>query len=384
MSREQSDEEDSMVETEVVPVDDETTETEVEFRRPRGSDPGPDWMPKYIPVITGAVGAEADTHDPGQTRRRLGPLSGAKPKRPRFELPIQQIPGPRRLPPDVGTQPVKPVKPVTDRISFEMSTPMYPGPARQLPSAGTQPVTDRFMYELPLRIRTPLVLNRSGDVLSDMPNSRHKKLPRRVEVCDSIRSPEADLMDTVAHLQLEVKALKFVQSGPSTLATKIPPVKSKPVAFTSTKVPKFTGVTSWDQNRQVFDAIVWSNGWDDVTVSLQLLSYLEGDTLNVTLFVPEIKRVMRAGLVGALTEHYRSPGRLAEYRRQFERTTRQEGEDRSIVAIALETLAVKALADMGPYVREGHADSPRPEDCETGGGEGHTGIHCGRTGVCAG
>ena len=88
-----------MVETEVVLVDDETAEIEVEFRLPRGSDPGTDRMPKDIPVVTGAVGTEADTHDLEQTRR-LGPLSGAKRKRPRFELPIQQTLGPHRPPPD--------------------------------------------------------------------------------------------------------------------------------------------------------------------------------------------------------------------------------------------------------------------------------------------
>ena len=75
--------------TEVDPVDDETTQTEVEFRQPHGSEP--DRMPKYIPVVMGAVGAEADTRKPGQTCR-LGPLSGAKPKLLRFGLPIQQIP----------------------------------------------------------------------------------------------------------------------------------------------------------------------------------------------------------------------------------------------------------------------------------------------------
>ena len=37
------------------------------------------------------------------------------------------------------------------------------------------------------------------------------------------------------------------------------------VAFTSTKVPKFAGTTSWEQYRHVFDAIVLSNGWDDAT-----------------------------------------------------------------------------------------------------------------------
>ena len=111
MSREQSDGEESVVETEVGPVDDETAETEVDFHLPRGSDTGPDQMPKDMPIVTGAVRAEADTRDPGQTCR-LRPLSGAKLKRPRYELPIQRTSGPRRLPPGAGTQPVKPV---TDR-----------------------------------------------------------------------------------------------------------------------------------------------------------------------------------------------------------------------------------------------------------------------------
>ena len=106
-------------------------------------------------------------------------------------------------------------------------------------------------------------------------------------------------------------------------------VLSKPVAFTSTKVPKCSGGTSWDQYRQVFDAIVRSNGWDDATVALQLLSHLEGTALNVALLVPEVKRATRVGLVGALTEHYGSPGWLADYRRQFERMTRQEEDDPS-------------------------------------------------------
>ena len=64
----------------------------------------------------------------------------------------------------------------------------------------------------------------------------------------------------------------------------------------------------------MFDAIVLSNGWDDVTAALQLLSHLEGDS----------KRVLRVGLVGALSAHYGSPG--------FERTTRKSGEDPSIFA----------------------------------------------------
>ena len=105
------------------------------------------------------------------------------------------------------------------------------------------------------------------------------------------------------------------------------PVLSKSVAFTSTNVPKFMGVTRWDQYRQVFDAIVWSNGLNDATVALQLLSHLEGDALIVTLLVPKIK---------------------ADYRRQFERTTRQEGEDTSTFDIVLEIFVVNVFGDMGP------------------------------------
>ena len=43
--------------------------------------------------------------------------------------------------------------------------------------------------------------------------------------------------------------------------------------------------------------------------------------------------------------------RLADYQRQFEKTTRMAGEDPSIFAIALETLAVKAFGDMGQTAR---------------------------------
>ena len=124
----------------------------------------------------------------------------------------------------------------------------------------------------------------------------------------------------------------------------VPPVVPTPrqVAFTSTK-----GTTSWDQYCQVFDAIVLSNGWDDAMAALQLLSHLEGDALNVALLVPVPRRASSMGLVDALSAHYGLPGRLADYRRQFAKTTRTAGKDPSIFAIALETLTVKAFGDMG-------------------------------------
>ena len=51
-----------------------------------------------------------------------------------------------------------------------------------------------------------------------------------------------------------------------------------------------------------------------VTPPLLLLYHMEGDALNVALLVPEVRRATRTGLVGALTEDYGSPGRLADYR----------------------------------------------------------------------
>ena len=101
-----------------------------------------------------------------------------------------------------------------------------------------------------------------------------------------------------------------------------------------------------EQYQQVFDAIVLSNGWDDATAALQLLSHLQGDALNVALLVPMSRRTSRKGLVDTLSAHYGSPGRLADYRRQFDKTTRSAGDDPSIFSIALKTLAVKAFGDM--------------------------------------
>ena len=53
----------------------------------------------------------------------------------------------------------------------------------------------------------------------------------------------------------------------------------------------------------------------------------------------------------ALSAHCGSPGRLADYGRQFEKTTRKTGEDPSIFVIVLETLAIKAFGDMGQTAR---------------------------------
>ena len=159
------------------------------------------------------------------------------------------------------------------------------------------------------------------------------------------------LTDTVARLQREVEDLCSDSMINHTGGTPSLPQRSRRTIFTSTKVPRFAGTTSWEQYRQVFDAIVISNGWDDATAALHLLSHLEGDALNVALLVPATQRASRVGLVDALTAHYGSPGRLADYQRQFEKITRAAGTDPSIFAIELEKLAMKAFGDMGHMAR---------------------------------
>ena len=81
---------------------------------------------------------------------------------------------------------------------------------------------------------------------------------------------------------------------------------SRQVAFNTTKVPRFDGTTSWEQYRQVFDAIIRSNGWDNDTAALQLFSHLKGDALNVAHLVPLSRWLSLSGLVDALTAHYGS------------------------------------------------------------------------------
>ena len=122
---------------------------------------------------------------------------------------------------------------------------------------------------------------------------------------------------------------------------------TRQAAFTMTKVPRFDETTSWEQYRQVVDAIVRSNGWDNDAASQQLFSHLEGDALNVALLVPLSRQLSRTGMVDAITAQYGSPGRLADYQKQFKRTTKTVGEDPTIFATALETLAVKAFGNMG-------------------------------------
>ena len=127
-----------------------------------------------------------------------------------------------------------------------------------------------------------------------------------------------------------------------------PPRRS---GFTSTPVPRYSGQSNWEQYREVFEAIVRSNGWDDVTAALQLLSHLDGDALKVAFLVPESQRVVPGFLIKSLSDNYNAPGRLAEYKHQFQRAFRRPGDDPSIFAIKLETLARRAFIDIDTSIQ---------------------------------
>ena len=164
-------------------------------------------------------------------------------------------------------------------------------------------------------------------------------------------SPNGKLEDAVARLQRDIadyrKELRFGGGqGPAN-----PPRPTKRSGFTSTPVPRYSGKSSWEQYRQVFVAIACSNGWDGVTAALQLLSHLDGDALNVALLIPESQRVVPEVMMNSMSEHYGSPGRLAEFKRQFRRSFFRPDDDPSIFAIELETLARKAFADIDSSIQ---------------------------------
>ena len=160
-------------------------------------------------------------------------------------------------------------------------------------------------------------------------------------------SPVAALEDTVSRMQRDLVELQTENRFLRTPRAPGPVPLVRQAALTTTKVPWFKGSTSWEQYQQVFDAIVLSNGWGDATAALQLLSHLQDDALSVALLIPMPLQASRKELMDALSSHYGSPGRLANYRREFDKTVQKRGEDPSNFAITLETLAVKAFGNMG-------------------------------------
>ena len=139
-------------------------------------------------------------------------------------------------------------------------------------------------------------------------------------------SPVTALEDTVFRMQRDLEELQSENRFLRTPRATRPVPLVRQAALTTTKVPWFNGSTSWEQYLQVFDAIVLSNGWGDATAALQLLSHLQDDALSVALLIPMPRQASRKELTDALSSHYGYPGRLANYRREFDRTVRKKGK----------------------------------------------------------
>ena len=56
-------------------------------------------------------------------------------------------------------------------------------------------------------------------------------------------------------------------------------------------------------------------------------------------------------LIKSLSDHCNAPGRLTEHKRQFQRAFRRPGDDPSIFAIELETLARRAFMDIDTSIQ---------------------------------
>ena len=106
-------------------------------------------------------------------------------------------------------------------------------------------------------------------------------------------SPVAALEDTVSRMQRDLEDLQTENRFLRMPRAPVPVPLVRQVALTTTKVPWFSGSTSWEQYQQVFDAIVLSNGWGDATAALQLLSHLQDDALSVALLIPMPLRASR-------------------------------------------------------------------------------------------
>ena len=101
--------------------------------------------------------------------------------------------------------------------------------------------------------------------------------------------PHTSLERTVTQLQKELDDCRteFEITRKRTPASAVNRRQQSQARFTSTPVPRYSGKSNCEQYREIFEAIVCSNGWDDVTAALQLLAHLDGDALNVALLVPE-------------------------------------------------------------------------------------------------
>ena len=130
------------------------------------------------------------------------------------------------------------------------------------------------------------------------------------------------------------------------------PDGSGPHIFTNTAVPRFDGTRCWQQHLLVFQAIAKSNRWSPDTAALQLFAHLDGETLQVALLMPDRTRECWRDLADELLAYYNTPGRLAVFRRQFEKAHRRPGSDPATFATELGILALRGFSDMKEKTRD--------------------------------
>ena len=82
------------------------------------------------------------------------------------------------------------------------------------------------------------------------------------------RSPGDVLVDTLARLLLDMEELCADSLCHQTWDGPTSPRRSRQTTFTSTKIPKFTGVTSCEQYRHVLDVIVLGRRHSHPTIAL--------------------------------------------------------------------------------------------------------------------
>ena len=105
-------------------------------------------------------------------------------------------------------------------------------------------------------------------------------------------SPHVTLERAVIQLQKDLDDCRTEFEITRKLTPAVNRRQPRQAVFTSTPVLRYSRKSNWEQYREILEAIVCSNGWDDVTAALQLLSHLDGDVLNVMLLVPESHRVV--------------------------------------------------------------------------------------------
>ena len=113
-----------------------------------------------------------------------------------------------------------------------------------------------------------------------------------------------------------------------------------------------TGTGCWQQHLLVFQAITKSNGWSPDTAALQLFAHLDGEALQVALLLPDKIRESWKDLVDELSANYKTPGRLAVFRRQFENVHRRPGSDPATFAMEFGILALRGFSDMKEKARD--------------------------------